>query len=288
MKISSKIIKGLKNKNFNRIINLVEFNSVKGQLLEIETKLSKNFNEYQYDPSHKIYLYSQNLLSIFSEEFSVTKEFNEYYDIVVEMDNDFIPYGPPMSPLTASYFTFWCFCDFRFGSEKETIGTIFYDLAYENKFDELLLKSIQNLNKSYMGFYVHNGFDNDLIILKEIMTNKEFRCICPTGYKGSKGEIWYVRIAPNIDSIYNYHIILNTPYVIINYKEKDWISYFQRQSITKENIHYSEKLYQLLKYNSDNKYWHNYIMDAYVNSFYDRISLTGIPDLKGTKPHELN
>lgn len=29
-------------------------------------------------------------------------------------------------------------------------------------------------------------------------------------------------------------------------------------------------------------------MDAYVNSFYDRITLTGIPDLKGTKPHELS
>ena len=210
MKISSKIIKGSKNNSFNKVINLAEFSSVKGQLIEIETKLSKNFNEYQYDPSHKIYLYAQNLLSLFSEEYSVTEEFNEYYDIVIEMDTNYMPCGPPMSPLTVSYFTFWCFCDLRFGKEKETIGTIFYDLAYEHKFDELLLNSIQNLNKSYMGFYAHNGFDNDLILLKEILTNKEFRCICPAGYKGSKGEIWFVRIGQNLDNVYNYQVILNT------------------------------------------------------------------------------
>jgi len=287
MKISSKIIKGLKNNSFNKVVNLSEFNSTKKQLLEIESKLSVNFKEYQYDSSHKIYLYSQNLLSIFAEEFSITKEFNEYYDIVVEIEDDFMPSGPPMSPLTASYFTFWCFCDLRFGKEKESVGTIFYDLANEHKFDELLLKSIQNLNLSYMGFYVHNGFDNDFILLKEIMTNKEFRCICPAGYKGKKGEIWFVRIVPNIDNIYNYQIIINTPYVIIKYNEKDWIKYFQRQSISKEDINYSEKLYQFLKYNSDNNYWHNYIMDAYVNFSTDRIYLTGIPDIKGSKPHEL-
>jgi len=287
MKISSKIINELKNNKFAKIINLSEFNSGKEQLMKIESKLDKNVKEYQYDPSHKIYIYTQNLLSIFSEEFSITKEFKEYYDIVVEIDDTYMPSGPPMSPLTGSYFTFWCFCDLRFGKDNETIGTILYDLAKEYKLDELLLKSIQNLNQSYMSFYVHNGFDTDLIVLKEIVTNKEFRCICPSGYKGTKGEIWFVRIVPNIDNIYNYQIIMTTPYIIIKYKEKDWLSYYQRQSISKENINHVEKLYQFQKNNSDNKYWHNYIMDAYVNYFNDRINLTGIPDLKGSKPHEL-
>ena len=287
MTISSKLIKGLKNNNFNKVVNLSEFIYVKEQLSDIECNLKKHFKEYQYDPSHKIYLYTQNILSLFAEEFSITKEFNEYYDIVLKIEDDFMPEGPPMSPLTATYFTFWCFCDLRFGIEKETVGIIFYDLANENLFDELLLKSIEKLNLSYMGFYVHNGFDNDLILLKEILTNKEFSCICPAGYKGKKGEIWFVRIVPNIDRIYNYQIILTTPYVIINFNEKDWLSYFQRQSIIKDDINYLEKLYQFLKYNSDHIYWHNYIMDAYVNSSYDRIYLTGIPDLKGSKPHEI-
>ena len=286
MKISSQIIKGSKNSNVNRVINLSEFNYLKDQLLDIESNMEKLFKKYQYDPSHKIYLCMQNLLSYFAEEFSIKKEFSEYYDIVSKIEDDFIPSGPPMSPLTVTYFTFWCFCDLRFGIEKETIGTIFYDLAIELLIDELLLKSLENLNQSYMGFYVHNGFDNDLILLKEILTNKEYSCICPAGYQGNKGEIWFVRIAPNLDNIYNYQIILTTPYVIINNNEKDWLSYFQRQSITKNDINYLERLNQLLKYNSDNLYWHNYILAAYVNFSYNRILLTGIPDLKGSKPHE--
>ena len=155
--------------------------------------------------------------------------FKEYYAVVAKFDEEYMPSYPPMSPLTGSYFTSWCFFDFRFGKAKETLSTIFYDLAMEYHFEEMIKNALNNFNNYSMRFYKHIGFEDDLVVLKEIITNKEVRCISTSGYKGKIGEIWYVRIVPNLDEVYDYYVIFNTPYVIINYSEKDWISFFQRQ-----------------------------------------------------------
>jgi len=286
-KISKKIKRKFKKKKNSVIIDISEIKYAKEKLSDIDFNLKKIIEKEEYDPSHKMYIIAQNILSYFAEEFSTLVEFVDYYDKVVEIEDEFMPSGPPMSPLTKTYFTFWCFCDLMFGDEKETICSIFYDLVIENEFDEILLKAIDNLNVSYMGFYTHMGFEDGFILLKEILTNKLFRCMCPTGYKGKKDEIWFVRIVPNLDVVYDYYIIINTPYIILNYTAKDWIDFFQRQGIVKEDKNFKKNLYAFLKDNSDFKYWHNYIMDAYVNYSSSNVLLTGIPDIKGSKPHEL-
>jgi len=58
----------------------------------------------------------------------------------------------------------------------------------------------------------------------------------------------------------------------------------QRQEITGTIAEIEKKQYRFFKYNSDFKYWHNYIMDGYVNYTENSIYLTGMPDIKGSKP----
>ncbi len=287
LKISKKLIRDYKKLKLNKIINLSEVNLAKERLSEMTSKF-KNLNGSHNDPSHKIYLLIQNWLSYFSEEVSIHKELEEFYNKMEELEDEFMPSFPPESPLTGSYFTYWAFCDFEFGRRRETISTIFYDLGVEFKFDELILKTLDNLTNSYMGFYRQTGFDGDLIILEDILTGARFETICTSGYRGKKNEIWYARLVENLDEVYNYHIVLTTPYVVVNYKEKDWNSFFQRQKIAKGEDNFEIKYCNFMKHHNDYKYWHNYIMDGYVNFIPTCVFLTGIPDLKGTKPHEIN
>lgn len=282
-KISTKIINEFKKRKLSNVFNFSEIKLANDILSEINSGIVKRLETGNYDPSHKIYLLVQNLLSYFAEDISILDDFEEYYDTVEEIDAEYMPSFPPMSPLTNSYITLWCFCDFRFGKTKETISTIFYDLGKKYNFDKSVMDAINNFNSSYMGFYKHIGFDNDLIILKEIVSDIEYKCICPAGYVGRKGEIWYVRIIPNLDEVYNYHIIFTTPYIILNYSEKDWKKFFQRQIGNSGNL----KIYHFLKYHPDIKYWHNYIFEGYVNYNENCIFLTGIPDIKGSKPFEI-
>lgn len=284
-KISTKLINDFRKLKLRKVIDLAEVNAANDKVSQINAGLRKRLELQEYDPSHHVYLLVQNLLSYFSEEISVLDEFEEYYDTLSEMDEEYMPSYPPMSPLTGSYFTLWIFCDFRFGETKETISTIFYDLGTEFKYDKIVTKALSNFNASSMGFYKHMGFDNDLVILKDLVSNKEHHCVCTSGYKGEVDEIWFVRLLPNLDEVYDYQVVFTTPYVIRNYSDKDWTAFFKRQVGSTGD--YEAKTHQFFKNHSDIRYWHNYILDAYVdfNSFC--IFLTGIPDIKGSKPFEL-
>lgn len=286
-KISEKLIKEYRKKKLNHIVDLSEFKSIKEQIKVIKSDLDKRIKNYDSDPNHKIYSLIQNLLSYFSEEISVRKEFNDYYDEVIEVDGIYMPSYPPNSPITGSYDTLRTFCDYEFGKEKETIGSIFYDLSQEMKMEPLILKGLEILNNSSMRFYKHMGRDNDLVILKDIISDKEYLSLSTSKYIGTKDEIWLVRLVPNLDDFYDYQITLTTPYVVLNCNDQDWINYFERQGVNKNDQGAELKYLNFMKRNSKNRYWYNYIMDSYADYEPNGIFLTGIPDIKGSKPHEL-
>lgn len=158
----------------------------------------------------------------------------------------------------------------------------------EQGMDKLTLLSLDNLNKSCIRFYKHEGLDDDLVLLKDIITGETHTCFSTSKYLGTKNQIWYARLLPNLDGVYNYKIVMTTPYLITNYTEKDWLAFFERQGIQKNTMQAEKKYIDFMKYNKHHKYWHEYIMDGYSNYAYNVIFLTGIPDLAGTKPHELD
>ena len=288
MKISEILIKEYKKQKLNRIVDLLEFRSTKEQINAIELDLKERTKNYDIDPNHKIYSLIQNLLSYFSEEISVRNEFNDYYEEAIEIDEVYMPSYPPNSPITGSYDTLCMFCDYRIGKEKETIGSIFYDiLAEEMKAESPMLKGLHILNNSSMGLYKHMGIDNDLVKLKDVINDKEYLCLSTSKYIGKKDEIWFVRLVPNLDEVYNYQVVLTTPYVILNYKDQDWIRFLERQGINKNTKEAEVKYLNFMKNNPKNRYWYDYIMDSYLNYESNCIFLTGIPDVKGSKPHEL-
>jgi hypothetical protein len=286
-KISKKIIKDYRKHQLDKIINFSEVIQAKEKLDAINSSLENRFKIDNFDPSFEVYILMQNLISFFSEEVSILDEFTEYYDRIVEIDEEYMPSYPPNSPISGAYFTYWCFFDFRFGAEKETIGSVFYDLGIEYKFDELALKAVNILNNSSMRFYKHMGIEGELIKLKDLLSGEIIYCISPSKYLGKKSEIWFARLAPNLDKIYNYQIVLTTPYIITDSSERDWVDFFNRQGINNNKEGFEASYQEFTNSNSRIKYWHNYIMEAYSNYESNCIFLSGIPDIKGSKPHEL-
>ena len=95
-----------------------------------------------------------------------------------------------------------------------------------------------------MGIYEHCGFDGSLILLKELMTEKEIQTICPAGYQGRRGEIWYVRILPNpVDPDDGYSVILTTPYRLLMQDKTDWEDFFERNAISKGKPDFNKKFH---------------------------------------------
>src|SRR5437764_15144732 len=55
-----------------------------------------------HDPLHAAYVAAQNFTSFFAESVSQFPEFGPYCQVVGPAEEEYLPSGPPMSPLTLS------------------------------------------------------------------------------------------------------------------------------------------------------------------------------------------
>ncbi len=162
-----------------------------------------------YDPAHAAFVYAQNFASFLSEQLSARKELRRYADIVGEAEVDYHPSFPPLSPITKSYFTTWALFDLLFGQSHETIGTCLLRLARDMPFPGWLVDAIDAMQKSRMGFYVHEGFEDRFVRLREIDREGVKLCHTTSGFRGLEGQIWFGRLVPPMNGLVQYHVFFN-------------------------------------------------------------------------------
>jgi hypothetical protein len=146
------------------------------------------------DPLHAVHVAAQNVTSVFAERVSQLAEFDSYYQLAIRAEDEYMPGGPPMSPLTMSYFTTWAFFDLRFGPDGETIGTCLLEVASPLGLSEEVTQVIRLMSETRMGIYEHCGIEGGRCLLRELITDDEFDCYVPAGYPGKTGELWFVRL----------------------------------------------------------------------------------------------
>ncbi len=235
------------------------------------------------DPQHVLYVSAQQFSSAFAEQMSVAPEFAEYDEIVQKAEDEYLPDGPPKSPLTRSFFTTWAFFDVRFGADRESIGTCLLELLQSMNAPQDMLATFRNLCESRMGIYEHVGSEGSHVRLRELITGDEFVCYSTSGYQGHEGELWYFRRCPPITETLDYHIVMTTPYVLIGSSREDWTAFLNRSLLDVADKH--RGLHELLKYGSDRVNWNEFVFQAFHRAQYDAIFLTGIPDVPGSLPH---
>jgi hypothetical protein len=236
-----------------------------------------------HDPLHAAYIAAQNFMSFFAESVSQFPEFDPYCEIVGPAEEEYMPSGPPMSPLTRSYFTTWAFFDVRFGKDRETIGTCLLDVADLLEMDPFMAETIRQFQNSRMGIYEHIGNDEGQCRLRELVTDQEYRCHNASGYRGKTGELWYVRLSPPLLDLVDYHVGVTTPYVLIETNKADWTAYLKKNLLGSADT--EKALHDLMKFGKKPNAWSEFIFQAYHHHQSDAIFLAGLPDVKGSRPH---
>jgi hypothetical protein len=238
-----------------------------------------------FDPVHAAYVSVQNLVSFFAESVSTFDEFEPYYEVAGAAQEEYMPGGPPMSPLTGSYFTTWAFFDCRFGPDYETIGTCLLDVSERLDIDAGTVEIIRRFQGSRMGIYVHFGTVGSKCVLQELVTKREFTCHVASDYEGREGELWYVRLCPPLFDLVEYHVVFTTPYVLLDASEADWTAYLNRSLLEARDSDVSGDLHSLLKYGKSLNGWNEFVFQAFHHSLANAIFLAGLPDVKGSLPH---
>ena len=238
------------------------------------------------DPVHAGYVYIQQMSSYFAEGVSQLPEMKSYAKLAGDAEEEYMPSGPPMSPLTGSYFTCWAFYDLRFGKDGDTIAKCQIEANDLVLLNPDQLDVLKKLSESRMGIYEHIGFADGFVRLRELITGDEFSCLCTSGYKGRSGELWYVRrLPPLMPELATFHVLFTTPYILIESTKDDWMQFLKRTLLKADGNDDRERLHQLLKFGLSTNYWNEFVFQAYHHHQAQAIFLAGIPDLKVTLPH---
>jgi len=237
------------------------------------------------DPIHAVYAFVQNITSLFSEGVSQMPEMQKFAELVAKAEDEYLPSGPPVSPLTASFFTTWAFYDLQFDG-SDTIGTCLIEANDVVCMNPGQLDALKKLADSRMGVYEQIGIEGSHVRLRELVTDTEFTCHAASGYRGRRGELWYVRLLPPLlPDLASYHIGFTTPYVLTGVSKADWTQFLRRGISQSGFAKDHEGLHRFLKYGPDPNYWSEFVFKGYHHHQSDAIFLAGIPDLKTTLPH---
>ena len=236
------------------------------------------------DPLHALHVAVQNVTSIFAERVSQLAEFKPFYQLAARAEDEYMPGGPPMSPLTMSFFTTWEFFDLRFGPDGETIGTCLLDVAGPLGLGEEVIQAIRLMSKTRMGIYEHGGIKGGRCLLRELITDEESESYVPAGYPGKSGELWFVRLCPPVGEV-DHHVVFTTPYVLMGFGKADWTAYLSKSLIGLTAPEKRRRLDELLKYGREPNFWNEFVFKAYHHHRNDVIFLTGLPDVPGSLPH---
>lgn len=235
-----------------------------------------------FHPAHAAYVYTQNQVSVMSEQLTAFKEMAPFAEVISRAEDLYMPSAPPMSPLTTSYFTCWAFFDACAGAANETIGTTVLEFGAAFGVDSELLRLIRLMQDSRMGIYIHKARKDDLAILEDLVTGGTFRAIVPSGYHGKEGELWYVRILPPPIQGSADDVVFTTPYILLEPGPHDWLAYFSRTFAQTARVDDYERH---MKYAPTREYWNDFVFEAYVNHRTEAIYLAGLPDIPESRPH---
>ncbi len=264
---------------------------------EVKATLAAKGGQEDLDPLHGLFVFAQHHLSVMVEMLAMLPELRKLTDALAAAEEEYLPSGPPMSPLTHSYFLCWSTLDLTAGPKQESFATVALDLYRQFGMEPEFLQLISAVEGTRMGLYVHEGSRGERIQLRELVTGLRHEVICPAGYTGHKDEVWLVRLLhwPFASPGPGYSVVLNTPYVIVPIGTKDpaapklgaaadWMGYFSR-TLPRGSREEQEAAYvNLMKYGPSKNYWNEYIFLAYVNYQQDMVLLSGIPDRRESLP----
>ena len=233
------------------------------------------------EPAHAIWVYMQNQISVLSEQLTYLEPLSKIADRIVAAQDEYVPSGPPMSPLTVSYFTCWAFFDAAVGRARETVGTCVVAMGEElGLMAPGFLELARTMQRSRMGVHVHEGTDSKgRVVLREIVGDEVRPCIVPSGWRGERGELWLARVLPPPAPTFEEWVVFTTPYVLGRPGPDGWRDYLERATGVAKDPHAAYE--RLMKYGD----WPEHIFQMYAGHRHDAIFLEGVPDVPESMPH---
>jgi hypothetical protein len=166
--LARKVIDSARQQLQRKVTSLSEWKEGKLKSEEYQKGIISEDKLNKIDPLHALYMYSQNHLSVLIEQITELSILDKLADRYAKASDQYMPFGPPVSPLTGSYFTCWGAFDLcTLGAKKETLCTIVIDFCKFINADHGQIEVFEEMQNSRMGIYKHSGVSGKYINFQE-------------------------------------------------------------------------------------------------------------------------
>lgn len=155
--IAKKIVAKMKRHSRGKVVDIENWIDGRATAEQMRKEIMAQKELSTLDPSFAAYVYPQIQVSLMSEQLTALREMAPLANIVSKAEDLYMPGGPPMSPLTRSYFACWALFDACAGAANETIGTTILEIGTAFGMNTELLRLIRVMQESRMGLYIHGG-----------------------------------------------------------------------------------------------------------------------------------
>jgi hypothetical protein len=279
--IATRLVRAIQKLKSARVVDLHAFRQGMARASDLQKTIATREDLADLHPAHAVYVAVQNQVSVLAEQLTALPETAKLADRIEDAENEYMPSGPPMSPLTVSYFTSWAFFDCAVGARRETLGTCILAVGRALGMAPNFLALVEAMQDSCMRVYAHEGLNPDgTTTLRDLVTGTRSTCLVPSGWRGGVGELWLARVLPPPASHLTTSVVFTTPYILRGSKEQEWLAYFERTLGAARGD--ATRSAAMLKYDVD---WSEYIFAGYVGHVAEAIFLTGLPDVPASLPH---
>ncbi len=283
---ADKVLKVLKRAQTQKLVDLSAFREGKAIAEKHEEEVADRIGQLESQPAFALYALAQNQLSLLVEILCQLRELSKFTNTILDAEEEYMPTGPPMSPITISQFTSWSTFDLAFGSRRENLADIAKKVGLWTGLHASYGELFEKFSQSRMGLYRHEGQEAaDRVKLCDVVTGESHSCVVPAGELGAKGHLWFTRILPPPDKQWSSSVVFGTPYKLIHTPEKEWLHYLERNLAKTKRKSDAEAAEFLLKYGLAPCYWLEYLHDAYFNHTSGLILIKGVPDILESLPH---
>lgn len=293
--IAQRVLTELRKHRSRKVIDLAEVRQARIDVATQQSSLISPEKLAAYDPAHGIYIYAQNVLSALVENLAGLPTLGKLSQAYGDAEAEYLPSGPPMSPLSRSYFICWAMFDLCAGIRRETLASVAIAAGRSLGMEPALLEVLGRMQASRMGLWVHEGVSGGRVLLRELCTENRCEAVSGSGYQGMPGQIWYVRMMPPPSEVpgANHAVVFTSPYVLVEgggggrvvpARESAWRAYLERTLPQVPGATDQERYHHLMKFGLSRHYWNEYVFEAYVNYQVDMVLLEGFPDIPLSRP----
>lgn len=283
--IAKKVVAAVKRTQRRKIVNLAEARQAADEAARIARGDPGPEALRSLPPAFAVCMSVTNWLMGVLETAQELPELKRLVEPIAELEDCYMPSGPPMSPLTRTFFWNWMLFDHHVGRTKETIGSVFLAVASALDMDRRFLAVLEGLTVSRLGLHVHEGAQDGRILLRELVTGDRRACVCPAGYEGRPGELWLARVVPPALPEISDSTVFMTPYVLAQPGLAAWEACLKRTLHLARAADTSEAYPSLMKHGLNRDYWAEFVFEAYSRYQREAIFLVGLPDVAESRPH---